>query len=91
MTGKPTLPTQTENSVIDVSLKQALKAFSGLVFTTLAVGVSIVLLRDYAKYKRQKAIIDAVTELLLTLNPGSARWKEEKKPMESQSSLPTKN
>jgi len=88
MSDKSTLPGKTEENVIDVSLRQVITAFGGLVFATLTVGVSIVLLRDYAKYKRQKAVINAVTDLLLTLNPRSPNWKPEKKTTESVSDLP---
>ncbi len=86
MNGQSPLPPEEKDTVIDVSLKHILIAFGGLVSATFTVGVSIVLLRDYAKYKRQKAIIDAATQLLLNIQhpERSENWKEKKKPTATQ-------
>ncbi len=92
MSESPGLPPEEKDTVIEVSLKHILIAFGGLVSATFTVGVSLVLLRDYAKYKRQKAIIDAATQMLLTIQDPERRanWKKEKKKTDIQSSSQTK-
>ena len=78
MNDKPTLPGKPEDKVIDVSLRQVLAIFGGLVFSTLTVGIALILLRDYARYRRQMAIIEAVTGLVLTLSQRSPEGNTEK-------------
>ena len=74
------LPVNEKETVVDVNLKHLFFAFGGLVTTAFTVSVGVVVIRDYAKYKRQKAIIEAATHLLLIIqNPeGSNQWKEPK-------------
>ena len=93
MTTKQPLPPEERETTIEVSLRHILAAFGGLIVATFSVGAGIVLIRDYTRYKRQKAIIDAATELLLTLQnkERSENWNEKKKPMVTPSmSPPTK-
>ena len=78
MNDKPTLPGKPEDKIIDVSLRQVLAIFGGLVFSTLTVGISLILLRDYARYRRQMAVIEAVTGLVLTLSQRSPEGNTEK-------------
>jgi hypothetical protein len=61
---KQKLPPETKDHIVEVSLKHVIIAFGGLVLGSLTVGAGITFVRDYAKYKRQKAIIDAVQQLL---------------------------
>jgi len=91
LSAKQPLPPAETEAVIDVSLKHVLIAFAGLVSATLTVGTTIVLLRDYAKFKRQKALIEAATELLKTLqNPErSSPWNTRKTPVDTASTSPT--
>ena len=79
------LPPETNEHIIEVSLKHVVIAFGGLTIGTLAVGVGIVFVRDYAKYRRQKAIIDAIQQLLTTFQEGVS-WKNDK----TESLSPTK-
>lgn len=85
MSDKPTLPGKTEEKVIDVSLKQVIAVFGSFVFATLTAGVSIVLLRDHARYKRQKAVIDGITNLVLTLSQRNLELKPEMTMIKSMS------
>jgi len=78
MSDKPTLPGKPEAQVIDVSLRQVLAIFGGLVFSTLTVGISLILLRDYARYRRQMAVIEAVTGLVLTVGQRSPEGNADK-------------
>lgn len=73
------LPKDVEDHVVEVSLKHVLLAFGGLAASVLAVGCGIIFIRDFAKYKRQKAVIEAAKELLLTLKEGDKLWKDKKK------------
>jgi len=90
---KQPLPPEEKETVVDVSLRHIVIAFGSLVGAAFTVGVSIVLIRDNTKLKRQKAIIDAATELLLTMQnkERSESWNEKKKPTVTPSmSPPTK-
>ena len=80
-----------KDTVVDVNLKHVLFAFGGFTLAALSVGVSIILLRDYSKYKRQKAIIEAATHLILIIkNEGSTEWTKPKQKTDIQSVLPIK-
>jgi len=87
MSEQQTLPPEENETVVDISLRHVIVAFGSLVGASFAVGVGIVFLRDYTKLRRQKAIIDAATELLLTLQnkEGSDNWSTKKKTTASPS------
>ena len=74
---KEKLPPETEDQIIEVSLKHVIIGFSAIVIGSLTIGTGITMARDYAKYKRQKAIIDAATELILTINGGDNCIKQK--------------
>jgi len=78
---KQPLPSEEKETIVDVSLKHVVLAFGGIVGAAFLVGISIVIVRDYTKLLRQKAIIDAATELLLTMQnkERSEHWKNEEK------------
>ncbi len=61
------LPPEVEDKVVEVSLPHTLIAFTVLISATLTIGVAIVFTRDYTRYKRQQALIDSITKLILTL------------------------
>lgn len=86
------LPQEEEDKVIEVSLKHVILSLGGLLFGVVLVSSSIVLMKDYVKYRRQKAIIDAATKLLLNIQNPERRqdWKKEKKKMDTQSTSQTK-
>jgi len=92
MTENSKLPPEEEDHVIEISLKHVILSFGGLFLGVVLVSSSIVLLKDYVKYRRQKAIIDAATKLLLTIQDPERRanWKNEKKTTAIQSISPTK-
>jgi hypothetical protein len=85
---KQKLPPQTDDHIVEVSLRHVILAFGGLILGSLTVGAGIIFVRDYAKYKRQKAIIDAAQQLLLTIQDGGQNllWNEKK----TESSSPMK-
>jgi hypothetical protein len=83
------LPRKLEDNVVDVSLGHVILAITTLAGTLAAVGLAIVFARDYAKYRRQKAILETATDLIKTITDrkeGDTEWSEEKK----ASSSPTK-
>jgi hypothetical protein len=83
---KQKLPRESEDKIIEVSLKHVIFAFSGLVIGSFTVGAGVVLIRDYSKYRRQKAVIDAAKELFTFIKHGGdiSLWKKMEK-MESTS------
>lgn len=83
---KHNMPPESDDHIVEVSLRHVIVAFGGLVCTTCAVGAGIAFARDYAKFRRQKALIDAAEQFLLTIQDGGDNWKNEK----TVSSSPTK-
>jgi hypothetical protein len=82
---KQKLPPQADDHIVEVSLRHVIMAFGGLVLGSLTVGAGIVFIIDYAKYKRQKAIIDALQQLLT----GGQSLLCNEKTMESSSPMKT--
>lgn len=83
------LPQKLEDNVVDVKLGHVILAFTTLVGTLATVGLAIVFARDYARYRRQKAILETATDLLKTFTDckgGKTEWRKEK----TASSSPTK-
>ena len=58
------MPPETEDNVVEVSLRHIIIAFTGILFGTAVVGTSIVLVRDYVRFKRQKSFFDSFTNLI---------------------------
>jgi len=81
---KEKLPPEVEDNIVEVSMRHVFLAFTGLVTAVFVTGIGIVFARDYAKYKRQKAVIDAATQLLQTIKEGDLPWREKKKATSSQ-------
>jgi len=83
-TAKEKLPPEVDDHIVEVSMRHVFLAFTGLVTAVFVTGIGIVFARDYAKYKRQKAVIDAATQLLQTIKEGDLPWREKKKATSSQ-------
>ena len=66
-TKKSRLPPETEEKVVEVSLKHVIIGFTTVVTTAFLVGTGIVLLRDYVRYRRQKSIFDNLAKLITVL------------------------
>lgn len=73
MSAPKTLPAEEAETVVEVSLRHVLAAFGSLTVAILTVGAGITLLRDFTRYRRQRAIIEAVAELVRTLQPPERR------------------
>jgi hypothetical protein len=61
------LPPKTEDHIVDVSISHLLVGFVLLAGGVFGVGVTLIIIRDYSRYKRQKAIIDSSLEIIKTL------------------------
>ena len=86
-TAQQKLPPKVEDHIIEVSMKHVVLAFGGIVIGSIAVGAGISFARDYAKFKRQKAILDAAGQILETIfQGGQISWNEPNK----ESSSPTR-
>ena len=81
---KEKLPEEVEDHIVEVSMRHVVLAFAGLVTAVFVTGVGIVFVKDYAKYKRQQAIIDAATKLLQTIQEGDTPWRKKKTDTSSQ-------
>ena len=90
--GKQKLPRESEDKIIEVSLKHIIFAFSGLAIGSFAVGAGIVLVKDYTKYRRQKAVIDAAKELFTFIKYGGeiSEWKTKAKTESTSRKQPSK-
>ena len=54
------------SSIVDVSLKHILISFTALFVGTTITISGIVMLRDFAKYKRQQALLDGAIQMINT-------------------------
>ena len=78
-TKKEKLPPKTEDQVVEVSLKHVALAFVTVLGSTVLVGSAIIAVRDYSRYRRQKAMVDNLKELFTTLSKlENNLWKERK-------------
>ena len=78
--------------MIEISIKHVILSFGGLLLGAALVGSSVVLMKDYVKYHRQKTIIDAAAKLFREFQDPERRanWKNEKRTTATQSTSPTK-
>ena len=83
------LPRKLEDNVVDISLGHVILAFTTLAGTLATVGLAVVFARDYAKYRRQKAILETATDLLKTITD-SKGGKTECSEKTTATSSPTK-
>ena len=58
------LPTKEKPEVIDVSMKHVIYGFSILFTGVFITGTSVIAIRDYSRYRRQKAILDSTIQLI---------------------------
>ena len=73
------LPPKSEDKVIDVSLKHVAFGFAVLLIGTALAGAAVFAIRDYSRYRRQKAIVESLKDLFVTLSRMENNlWKEKK-------------
>lgn len=73
------LPGETDDTVVEVSLKQVMITFTIVFAGLFTLGALNAITRDLAKYKRQKALIDGVGKVINSLqsNEGETKCKEK--------------
>lgn len=77
------LPAETNERVVEVRFSHVALAFALLAGTGLAIGLTIVVTRDYLKTRRQQALIESTTQIIQTLKENTP-WKEPNKESLSQ-------
>jgi hypothetical protein len=85
------LPREPDEKIIELSLKHVIVAFGGLVISLSLAGTSIVLVRDYVRYKRQEAYLNSVIEVLLLFKGGQECINETKKSSSPRMTLHNSN
>jgi|TARA_B100000315_G_scaffold114349_1_gene104793 hypothetical protein len=65
--GKQKLPPKTKDNVVDVSINHLITGFVIVFGGVLAVGTTLIVIRDLSKYKRQKAILSGTLEIVKTI------------------------
>ncbi len=81
---KQKLPPEVQENVVEIELRHVFFAFGTVITTILVTGTTLVMIRDYAKYRRQKAVIDAAGNFINTLLKGDYPWKKETEDTSSQ-------
>lgn len=74
---KQKLPKETQDQVVEVSMKHIVLSLGGLILSAGIVATSVILVKDYVKYKRQKAMIESVINIVLILK-GDNNWNDKK-------------
>ena len=64
---KSKLPPKVEDKVVEVSLKHVVIAFGTVLAGSIFVGTTIVVIRDYSRYRRQKVFFEGLKDLFQTL------------------------
>ena len=81
---KPKLPPETENSVVEVDLRHVVLAFSGVFMGILVSGTALILIRDWARFRRQRAAFESISLLIKTFKEGGLpSWKNAKEDISS--------
>lgn len=75
------LPGETDDTVVEVSLKQVMLTFTIVFAGLFTLGALNAITRDLAKYKRQQALIEGVGKVIKSLqsNEGENKCKEKTK------------
>lgn len=58
------MPAKTEDKIVDVSLKHIVITLGGLIIGGALAGTSVILIRDYVRFRRQKAFIESITQMI---------------------------
>ena len=67
---KAKLPKESEDHVVEVSLRHVIILFCGISIATLVVGTTLIVVKDYSKTKRNQALFDNTKELLKLISKG---------------------
>ena len=72
------LPPETEDNVVEVEIRHVVLAFTAVVTVTFVTVTALVMIKDYARYRRQRAVIEAVGHFINSFQKGEKSWKEKK-------------
>lgn len=64
-----TVPPETEDTTVEISIKHLVMGFTVLFVGAFVVGTGIVLVKDYSKYRRQRAMLETTERIILTVQP----------------------
>ena len=76
---KSKLPPKVEDKVVEVSLKHVIIAFGTVLAGSILVGTTIVVIRDYSRYRRQKVFLEGLKDLFQTLTNLETKLCKERK------------
>ena len=71
------LPPQSEERVVEVTLRHVVLSFMAISGTCFVLGTTLILTRDYVKYLRQQAMVDMAAQLIRTITQ-EIQWNGEK-------------
>ena len=67
---KAKLPKESEDHVVEVSLRHVIILFCGISLATLVVGTTLIYVKDHSKIKRQQAFFDGTKEVIKLISKG---------------------
>ena len=74
---KAKLPKESEDHVVEVSLRHVIILFCGISIATLVVGTTLIVVKDYSKIKRQQAFFDGTKEVLKLISKGDNNGRKQ--------------
>ena len=74
---KAKLPKESEDHVVEVSLRHVIFFFGGISLATLVVGTTLIYVKDHSKIKRQQAFFDGTKEVLKLISKGDNNGRKQ--------------
>ena len=76
---KPKLPPEVEDNVVEVDLRHVVFTFSGVFMGILVSGTALILIRDWSRFRRQRAAFESISQLIKIIQEGGLfSWKNAK-------------
>ena len=73
------LPRKLEDNVVELNLRNVFLVFGGMIAAGVVSVSTIIIVRDYVRFRRQKAVIEAINQFLHTFNKsGGLLWRKKK-------------
>ena len=73
---KTKLPKDSDDHVVEVSLRHVIYFFGGISLATLFVGTTLIIVKDYSKTKRNQALFENTKELLKLITKGESNERK---------------
>jgi len=74
---KAKLPKESEDHVVEVSLRHVIILFCGISLATLVVGTTLIYVKDHSKIKRQQAFFDGTKEVIKLISKGDNNGRKQ--------------